>query len=264
MSGTGFVERFVEADGFRIRYLEAGAADGEPLIVLHGAGGLRHAPAHDLLAERRRVVLFEAPGFGESPANERSGSLEELAGTMLAAVTALGVERFALMGTSFGGKLALWMAVGAPDRVAHLVLAAPAAIRPEGRPRLSPEERRAVLYAHPERLRPPPPPSADVEAKQEALVGRLMGPARDEALEAHLPELQVPTLVVFGTEDRLVPPEMGRHYRELLPSCSLIFVYDAGHVMEEERPEAFTAVVGDFLERGPGFVVKEESGLLFP
>jgi pimeloyl-ACP methyl ester carboxylesterase len=264
MSGTGFVERFVEADGFRIRYLEHGAGPAEPLIVLHGAGGLRHAPAHDLLAEQRRVVLFEAPGFGESLPNERSGSLEDLAGTMLAAVTALGVVRFALIGTSFGGKLALWMAIQAPDRVASLVLAAPAAIRPEGRPRLTPEERRAVLYAHPERVTPPPPPTPDVEAKQEALVGRLMGPARDETLEAHLADLQVPTLVLFGTEDRLVPPEMGRHYRELLPSCSLIFVYDAGHVMEEERPEAFTAVVGDFLERGPGFVVKEESGLLYP
>jgi pimeloyl-ACP methyl ester carboxylesterase len=110
----------------------------------------------------------------------------------------------------------------------------------------------------------PPPPAPDVVAKQEELVGRLMGPPRDEALEAHLRELQVPTLVLFGTEDRVVPPEMGRHYRELLPSCSLIFVYDAGHVMEEERPEAFTAVVADFLERGQGFVVKEESGLLYP
>jgi pimeloyl-ACP methyl ester carboxylesterase len=264
MSGTEFVERFVEADGFRIRYLECGSGAGEPLLVLHGAGGLRQAPAHDLLAERRRVVLFEVPGFGDSPANERSGSLEELAGTLLAAVSALGVERFALMGTSFGGKLALWMAVGAPDRVGSLVLAAPAAIRPEGRPRLSPEERRARLYAHPERMTPRPAPSPQVEAQQEALVGRLMGPPRDERLEAHLADLQVPTLVLFGTEDRLVPPDMGRHYKELLPSCALVFVYDAGHVMEEERPEAFTAVVADFLERGPGFVVKEESGLLFP
>lgn len=264
MSGTRFEERFVEADGFRIRCLDGGAGDGDPLIVLHGAGGLRHAPAHDLLAERRRVLLLETPGFGASPANERSGSLEELAGTLLAAVSALGVERFALMGTSFGGKLALWMAVRERDRIASLVLAAPAAIRPGPRPRLSPEERRALLYAHPERMTLPPPPAPDVVAKQEELVGRLMGPPRDEALEAHLPELQVPTLVLFGTEDRVVPPEMGRHYRELLPSCSLIFVYDAGHVMEEERPEAFTAVVADFLERGPGFVVKEESGLLHP
>ena len=264
MSGTEFVERFVEADGFRIRYLERGAGSADPLVVLHGAGGPRQAPAHSLLAEGRRVLLFEVPGFGDSPANDRSGSMEELAGTLLAAVSALGVERFALMGTSFGGKLALWMAIAAPDRVAALVLAAPAAIRPEGRPRLSAEERRALLYAHPERMTPRPAPSADVEAKQEALVGRLMGPPRDEQLEAHLGDLQVPTLVLFGTEDRLVSPDMGRHYRELLPTCSLVFVYDAGHVMEEERPEAFSAVVADFLERGPGFVVKEESGLLYP
>jgi pimeloyl-ACP methyl ester carboxylesterase len=259
---ANFSEAFVEADGFRIRYLQAGA--GEPLVVLHGAGGLRQAPAHELLARRRRVLLLEVPGFGESPANERSGSLEELARTLLEAASALGLERFGLMGTSFGGKLALWMAVQAPERVGALVLAAPAAVRPEGRPRLSPEERRALLYAHPDRMPPLAAPDPAIEAKQEALVQRLMGPPRDEALEGRLAGLQVPTLVLFGTEDRLVPPEMGRRYRELLPSCSLVFVYDAGHVMEEERPEAFVAVAADFLERGSGFIVKEESGLLYP
>jgi pimeloyl-ACP methyl ester carboxylesterase len=257
-----FSEGFVEADGFRIRYLEAGA--GEPLVVLHGAGGLRQAPAHALLAGRRRVVLFEVPGFGEGPANDRSGSLEELARTMLEAASALGLERFALLGTSFGGKLALWLAVSAPERISALVLAAPAAVRPEGAPRRSPTERRALLYAHPERVAAPPAPDPAVEARQEALVQRLLGPPRDQELEGRLADLAVPTLVLFGTEDRLVPPEMGRHYRELLPTCSLVFVYDAAHVMEEERPEAFAAVAGDFLDRGTGFLVKEESGLLYP
>ena len=58
---TSFREGFVEADGFKIRYLEAGT--GEPLVVLHGGGGLRHYTSHDLLAQHRRVLLFEEPGL---------------------------------------------------------------------------------------------------------------------------------------------------------------------------------------------------------
>ena len=147
-----FTEGYVEADGFRMRYQEAG--QGDPLVCLHGAGGLRLSRAHTLLAAYYRVIVFEVPGFGHSPANERSQSMPELARTMAQAVTNLGIERCNLMGNSFGGKLALWLAVQHPDRVQALVLAAPAAIRPAGPvlpATLSPEEQRARLYAHPER-----------------------------------------------------------------------------------------------------------------
>ena len=67
--GAGFAERHVDADGFRIRYREAG--HGPPLVLLHGAGGPRLGRAHDLLATRFRVIAFEVPGVGESPENQQ-------------------------------------------------------------------------------------------------------------------------------------------------------------------------------------------------
>src|SRR6266508_3474325 len=159
VAGGRFTEGFVEADGFRIRYAEAG--QGEPLVCFHGAGGMRVSRSHELLAEQQRVIVFEAPGFGTSPVNERSSSIQELARTMAQAVANLGVERFNLMGNSFGGRLALWLAIQQPARIQALVLAAPAAIRPEGTQRAAvpPEERLGLLYAHPERH--PPRPSPD-------------------------------------------------------------------------------------------------------
>lgn len=257
-----FAEGSVTADGFDIRYLEAG--DGAPLVCFHGAGGLRLSRAHELLATTRRVIAFEAPGFGSSPTNDRSRSLSELAGSMWAAIDALGLERCHLWGQSFGGKLALWAAVRQPDRVDGLVLTAPAAIRlgsgslPRG------EQLASMLHAHPERRLDSTPLAPEVDAKQRELVGRLVGPARDAELEAAMRELPVSTLVLFGTEDRLTPPELGRIYRELLPKCQFTIVYDAAHAIYDDRPEALAAVMTDFLEHREEFVVRRESGLLYP
>lgn len=260
-----FTEGYIAADGFHIRYQEAG--QGEPLVSLHGAGGLRLSRAHTLLAAQYRVIVFEVPGFGQSPANERSQSMPEIAHTMAEAVTNLGIERFNLMGNSFGGKLALWMAIQQPERLQALVLVAPAAIRPAGGPppqTLSPEERRAMLYAHPERQAPEPPADPALIAKQQALVRRLIGPARDEALESRLSGLHVPTLVLFGTMDRMIPSAMGRLYCEKMPNCHLVLVYDAGHAIDADRPEAFVSVVDDFLQHREGFLVNRQSRLINP
>src|SRR5262245_37756525 len=127
MTGKLFKEALIEADGFVIRYVEAGV--GHPVVCLHGGGGLRLSPAYDLLARSYRVIAFEMPGFGTSPENKRSTSIEDLARSMNAAVSALGVERYSLMGTSFGSKVALWMAIQKPEAVEAIVLIAPAAIR---------------------------------------------------------------------------------------------------------------------------------------
>ena len=264
--GAAFVERYVEVDGFRIRYVEAG--NGPPLICFHASGGPRLSRGHDLLAERHRVILFEAPGFGQSAVNERFDSVVDLARTMAAAVDALEIEKYSLWGTSFGGRLACWLAVQYPDRLDALVLVAPAAILPEGHTSRTagvPLEDRARLYfAHPERQPPGPPPDPAVIAKQEALVGRLRGPNRDADLESRLAGLSVPTLVLFGTEDRLIPSEMGRVYREIMPNCHLVLVYDSGHHIDADRPEAFASVVLDFLERHEQFLVTRTSSLIHP
>jgi pimeloyl-ACP methyl ester carboxylesterase len=260
---VAFRENFVEADGFRIRFMEAG--EGTPLVHLHGAGGLRLTQAHELLSGRHRVIVFEMPGFGQSAENTPTQTVAELGATMAAAVRELDIDRFNLMATSFGGRPALWMALQQPERVQALVLEAPAAIRPAGNklPSGTPEEMARLLYAHPERH---PPLSADpaIQAKQRALVTRLRGPNRDADLEARMRDLATPTLVLFGTLDAVMPPEMGRLYKELIPNCHVVFVYDAGHEISSDRPEAFVEVTEDFLERHEAFVINRTDTVIHP
>ena len=259
-----FSEGFVEADGFRIRFMAAG--QGTPLVHLHGAGGMRLTPAHDLLSRRYRVIVFEMPGFGQSPENARTRAMLELALTMGTAIAALGITQFNLMGTSFGGKVALWLAARQHERVQTLILEAPAAIRPAGSrpPTGTPEEIARRIYAHPERLGPLPAMDPAVQAKTRALVERLRGPDRDAALEKEMRELGTPTLVLFGTLDRVIPPDMGRCYKALLPNCHLVLVYDAGHAISTDRPEAFAEVTTDYIERHEAFVISRTETLIHP
>jgi pimeloyl-ACP methyl ester carboxylesterase len=71
-------------------------------------------------------------------------------------------------------------------------------------------------------------------------------------------------LAVFGTRDTVIPPEIGRLYKDLIPNAHLVFVYDAAHAIAAERPEAFVEVVGDFLEREDAFVISRAKTMILP
>jgi len=269
--GVAFTEGHLEADGFRIRYLEAG--QGNPVVMLHGAGGLVLSKVHEELARKYRVIAFEMPGFGQSPPNSRSQSVKGLAQTMAQAAAKMGLDKYALVGTSFGGSVALWQALQSPQQVDLLVLIAPTAVLPEGYtiPSVAPDQivgeqgLAPFLLAHPEN--PPARPPRLVEtnvAKEMALVQRIKGNSRDTELEGKLSELQTLTLVVFGTADKVVPPAMGRTYRERMPNCHYVLVYDAGHAVAAERPEALINTVTDFLDLRETFIVSRRDGRINP
>ena len=258
-----FTEGFVSADGFRLRYLEAGK--GAPVVVLHDARGLQPSRLNDLLAQQFRVIAVELPGFSQSPPNERSRSLRELAHTMNEAAAKLGLERYNLAATAFSSRIALWQAIEAPDRIEAMVLISPAAIRPDNwaPPAGTPDELAKLLYAHPEKHSAVSEDPA-VAAKHRALTSRLRGPNRDSELEARLPSIKAATLVVFGTRDGVTPPEMGHLYLERIPTCFQVMVYDAGHFIAEERLEALHGVVSDFLERREAFIVSRANTVINP
>jgi pimeloyl-ACP methyl ester carboxylesterase len=116
------VERWIEADGLRIRYVDAG--QGAPLVHLCGDGGLRLTPAHELLSRHFRVVVFDAPDRSQTPA---------LAATMTRAIGVLSLGPFNLMGTSSSAGTALGIALRESAGVTALVLESPTTIRPEAR-----------------------------------------------------------------------------------------------------------------------------------
>ena len=265
MAGEKLVEKHVEADGFTIRYWEQG--EGDPLVVLHGAGGPVPSVAQDLLAANHRVLLFELPGWGDEP-NDRSQSLADLANTVVAAMDALGLERPHLMGTSFGGAVALHVALDHPGKVASVVLEAPAAFRVGSvpPPSMSPEQMIKAFRCHPDREPVWTGPDPERMGRAWPLVEHTLvsTPEYDEALTERMATCDVRTLVLFGEFDGVIPPENGRTYRRFMSNSSLQYVHDAAHDIQGDRAEAFADVVGDFLRRGMAFLVPDEDTLINP
>jgi len=263
--GAGFTEHTVQADGFTVRYAQSGA--GEALVVLHGAGGLRHSRALDLLAQQYRVLAIEMPGFGDQP-NETHQTMAELAQSVALVLDAIGLDRFHLLGTSFGGAAAAYLAVARPDRVISLVLEGPAAFR-EGSTNpaeIPPEQMLGRFRTHPERVPAFLPPDPEFMARTWPLVERLLGsrPEFDKELADQLPGLGVRTLVLFGDRDGIIPPHNGRTWRRLQPNCCFILVHDAAHDIQGDRAEAFVDVVSDWLARGWQFLLPEQDTLINP
>jgi pimeloyl-ACP methyl ester carboxylesterase len=118
---VAFSQSSIEVNGFPIRYCEAG--QGDALICLQDDGH-RPSKAHELIAQRHRLIVFETPGSDRSSA--RATSPKGLADAMHTAVAGIGIDRFSIMADSHSAELALRMAIAHPQRVDAFVLLAPA------------------------------------------------------------------------------------------------------------------------------------------
>ena len=93
---------------------------------------------------------------------------------------------------------------------------------------------------------------------------RLTGGCHEAGAESRLGEIACGTLIMFGSEDHIVTPEAAGLYRERIPNNNLSFVYDAGHLIEVERPEALLNVVSAYVKRRETFIVGRQSGIINP
>ena len=257
-----FREGQVEAGGFSVRYWETG--QGRPVFMLDSTGW-RRSLLHDALAEKHHVFSLELPGAGDSPVNTTSQSVGDLADIAGRAASALTSERYTLIGTSFGAHVALWQTLQTPDQVEALILISPRAIRPqEIAAEATALEVHGLMFAHPENAQKHTPLAPEIFAKESELARRLNSGVHDGEAEARLGEVRCPTLAVFGKEDRLVSPEAARVYRERIPNSNISIVYDAGHCIIGERPEALVNAVADYVEHWETFIVGRQTGVINP
>ncbi len=253
---------FVSVRDLRFHYREHGAGD-EPVLFVHGnlASGRWWEPVISRLpTERYRMVAPDLRGCGQSDKPETGYTVPELAEDVRAFVTALGLRSFHLIGHSMGGAISLLYALDHPMTVRSLTLIAP--VPPEG---LTLAEE---LYPLMEEMR------RDRARLREGFLEFLPGLATDELLEAlvddafvchpacygelprsfgtlqfadRLTTLRLPTLIVWGEQDRLIPRMAMERLREAIQGSRLEILPGVGHGPQVEAPDRLAALLGEFL-----------------
>lgn len=248
-------QQFVQLPSGPLRYHVRGT--GRPLLYLHPAGGVRWTLPLEKFAERYQLFVPVMPGFDASPMHEGIDSmrgLAELAGQFVD--RAIG-EPCDVIGQSFGGWLACWLAVQRPPLVGQLVLECPAGFRPHGTSPavLDAAALKRALYLHPEKL-PADGKPIETEAANRGMLAHYHATlGTDEALLARLGEIEALTLIVHGSADRLVPASSVQLLRARIRRSYLVYIHDAAHNIEVDQPERFHALVDSFLARAEAFMV---------
>ncbi|HXO02756.1 MAG TPA: alpha/beta hydrolase [Stellaceae bacterium] len=253
------VEEMLTVNDTTIRLLRGGRAGAPPLVFLHGAGGHTGWMGFlDALAEDFAVYAPEHPGFGRSDDPAWLDEVGDLAYFYLDFLQRLGLDRVHLIGTSLGGWIAAELAVRNQTRLASLTLVCAVGITANGRPiddifRMPVEENLRRFYADPERAarRLGDLAKADmaIAATNRVTVTRLAYRPRfyNPGLAKWLHRITVPSLLVWGDKDGLVPPEFGEAYRAAIPGSRLVVLEHAGHAPFDEQKDAFLATFRDFL-----------------
>jgi pimeloyl-ACP methyl ester carboxylesterase len=233
------------------------AGEGRPIVYLHPAGGVRWTKVLDELAKSFTLYVPIMPGFDGTPAHASVRSMKGLAGLAGEFVERTAGGRCDVIGCSFGGYLATWLAAERPQLVDHLVLECPAGFRPKGkgeRP-VDPEALKKLLFLHPEKL-PPDTKTAEQEAGNRRMLTHYGYSAdTDEDLLARVPSIDRLTLILHGTADRMIPKESVQLLKSRLPHAYLVYIWDAAHSIEVDQPERMLAVLMSFLQRSEGFMV---------
>ena len=240
------------------------SVSGSPVVLLDWTPWQSSVLA-DALAVRYRVISIEPPEDNGLTASARSAA-EGVASVAEAA----GLDSYSLVGVSLGADVAFRLALLRPASVTTLALVSPTCVGYR-KPQIwnTPELAMNVMLAHPgDNTQIPPAPSrtealATMSERWAAADSHALRPRGPDAAEL-LPGLSCATLAVFGQEDRLVSREAGGVWKERAPNCNLCYVYDAGHAVTVDRPDALVNVVLDFLERRETFIVENRSSLINP
>lgn len=241
----------VVAGGRTLRYLKRGQGS-DVVLLIHGFGGDLNNWLfnHEALAAQRTVYTLDLPGHGESSKDVGSGTLAELAQAVAAFMDAVGIASAHLVGHSLGGAVALALAASEPRRVRSLTLLASAGLGPEvdaayiegfvsstNRNALKPHA--AKLFADPSRVTRRMIDDLlkykrleGVEASLRLLSENLFSGGRQATvLREELARLRQPVLVVWGSEDQIVP---ARHASGLPSSVQVEVIPGKGHMVMME------------------------------
>ena len=229
---------------------ENAASGADPIVLLHGLGvsGEYWMPTARLLARHFRIIVPDLPGFGRSDKPPRALDIGELAEAIASWMDVMEIDRAVLIGNSMGCQVAVRLAIAQPDRVSRLILQG-MTIDPDAR---SAGKQMARLLAD---GFVEPPSLLPVVVRDYLRVGfrglwDTLQHSLDDPIEQNLTRLDVPTLVVRGERDPIVPQRWAETSARLVPDGHLVVIPAAAHALNFGRPAAFTRVIREFISSG--------------
>jgi len=233
------------------------AGKGEPVVFFHGAGTVDGFDFAEPWIEKFRVIVPYHPGFGESGDDPAFTDLHDYVMHYLELFDVLHLDRFNLVGLSLGGYLAAKFASEHGHRVKKLALIAPAGINDPEHPMLdilatSGEEIPGLLVSNFEILKKRLPEKPDIDFmasryRESTTVARLLWEHPfDPKFMRYLHRVKMPTLIVWGDEDKIVPVQQTETWRRFLPDAEIKVFQGAGHLVHLEKPEA-VELIAKFL-----------------
>ena len=238
---------------------------GRPLLLLHGWGVSSElfAPILDGLEPGHTLIVPDLPGFGATPEPDTPWSVHEYAAWCIALLDRLGIESCDLVGHSNGGRIGIVMAAEHPGRVAKMVLAGSAGIRPRRTLASSVRVRtykalRAIerssampsALRRSARRRADQRGSADFRAATGTMRGTLVRIVNEDLREL-LPHVTIPVLLIWGENDTETPIADGQLMERLIPDAGLVVFEGASHYAYLEQAARFCRIVEVFLRDDP-------------
>ena len=254
----------------RIAYDEAGA--GPPVLFLHGIGGNRTNWGEQLLAcaPTNRAIAWDARGYGRSEDYEGQLNFAQFADDVVRLLDHLVIPSITLVGLSMGGRISQDVYFRYPERVRALVLCD---TFPGTTPNLPSEKmdefinlRKGPLLAG-KSLREMGEPLArtlisktgkpehfqrlvtSIEALHKGSYIKTIEATARYNRPVELSTIEVPVQLIYGAEDKLTPPEIGRKMQKNIPGAELAIIDGAGHLVNIERGAEFNIILQDFLKR---------------
>jgi pimeloyl-ACP methyl ester carboxylesterase len=236
---------------------------GEPLLFLHGAGGLQEDdPFLTRLGQYFKVYAPHLPGYGKSTGAELIEDVIDAALMYHQLMDELEIASAYILGHSMGGMLACEVAALDIHRARRLMLAAPAGLWLDAAPvtdifTLDQNELAQVLFHDPDSelaqkwVEIPADPEVATEAYVERVrrlsaAGKFLWPIPDRGLAKRIYRIAAPTLLIWGTSDRVVPPVYADEFRQRIRDARIVSIPAAGHLPMYEQPQTFIRAVTDF------------------
>ena len=246
-----FEKQTLKINGVDTVVLSSG--EGEPLLFLHGGGTWHGYEFAKKWAEKFRVIHPHHPGFGESGDDPAMDTFNDYVLHYVELLDVLGIDKVHLVGFSLGGYLAAQIASQHPERVKTLTLVAPAGMRSKEHPTLDVlatpgDQIVGMLASNFEVLKPwlpsgPDPEFMGARYREATTLARLLWEKPwDPKFKRYLHRIKAPTLIIWGDEDRIVPPQHSELWRRVLPNAKVQIFKGAGHLVLDEKPEAANAV----------------------